>query len=105
MRAGADARAVSSYCKNVAIAAAYEPRVVLVLVAGTGLGNNPQTIPLGGESMGAGVFEGPVSSIGKWILGAAASLTMTAGVQAADLPAKAKAVQYVKICSLYGVGY
>ena len=28
-----------------------------------------------------------------------------AGAQAADLPVKAKPVQYVKICSLYGVGF
>ena len=28
-----------------------------------------------------------------------------AGAQAADLPVKAKPVEYVKICSLYGVGF
>ena len=28
-----------------------------------------------------------------------------AGAQAADLPVKAKPVQYVKICTLYGVGF
>src|SRR4051795_5886613 len=27
------------------------------------------------------------------------------GAQAADLPVKAKAVEYVKICSLYGAGF
>ncbi len=27
------------------------------------------------------------------------------GAQAADLPVKAQPVQYVKICSLYGVGF
>jgi hypothetical protein len=32
-------------------------------------------------------------------------LFAVAGAQAADLPVKAKAVEYVKVCSLYGVGY
>ena len=39
------------------------------------------------------------------LLGSAAGLVAVAGAQAADLPVKAKAVEYVKICSLYGVGY
>jgi len=39
------------------------------------------------------------------LLGSAAGLMAVAGAQAADLPVKAKAVEYVKICSLYGVGY
>jgi len=39
------------------------------------------------------------------LLGSAAGLVATAGAQAADLPVKAKPVQYVKICSLYGVGF
>jgi hypothetical protein len=39
------------------------------------------------------------------LLGSAASLAAVAGAQAADLPVKAKAVEYVKICSLYGVGF
>jgi len=39
------------------------------------------------------------------LLGAAAGLVATAGAQAAGLPVKAKAVQYVKICSLYGAGF
>lgn len=38
------------------------------------------------------------------ILGSAAALA-GAGAQAADLPVKAKAVEYVKICSLYGAGF
>lgn len=38
------------------------------------------------------------------ILGSAAMLA-GAGAQAADLPLKAKAVEYVKICSLYGAGF
>jgi hypothetical protein len=39
------------------------------------------------------------------LLSSAAGLFAVAGAQAADLPVKAKAVEYVKICSLYGVGY
>src|SRR5215470_17647139 len=39
------------------------------------------------------------------LLASAAGLVATSGAQAADLPVKAKAVQYVKICSLYGVGF
>lgn len=37
-------------------------------------------------------------------LGSAAMFT-GAGAQAADLPVKAKAIEYVKICSLYGAGF
>ena len=39
------------------------------------------------------------------LLGSAAGLVAVAGAQAADLPVKAKPVEYVKICSLYGVGF
>jgi hypothetical protein len=39
------------------------------------------------------------------LLGTAAGLVAVSGAQAADLPLKAKPVQYVKICSLYGDGY
>ncbi|UWU83218.1 porin [Bradyrhizobium yuanmingense] len=38
------------------------------------------------------------------ILGSAAMFA-SAGGQAADLPVKAKAIEYVKICSLYGAGF
>src|SRR6266481_439727 len=41
----------------------------------------------------------------KFILGSAAGLLAIGGAQAADLPVKAKAVEYVKICSLYGAGF
>ena len=34
-----------------------------------------------------------------------AGLVAVAGAQAADLPVKAKPVQYVKICTLYGAGF
>jgi hypothetical protein len=39
------------------------------------------------------------------LLGSAAGLVAMTGAQAADLPVKAKPVQYVKICSLYGAGF
>ncbi|MPZ59521.1 MAG: porin, partial [Rhizobiales bacterium] len=44
---------------------------------------------------------------GRLLLGSAASLAMMSVASAADLPmaAKAPAVQYVKICTLYGAGF
>src|SRR6202011_5506291 len=39
------------------------------------------------------------------ILGSAAGLLAMSGTQAADLPVKAKPVEYVRICSLYGAGF
>ena len=39
------------------------------------------------------------------ILGSAAGLIALSGAQAADLPVKAKVVEYVRICSLYGAGF
>jgi hypothetical protein len=39
------------------------------------------------------------------ILGSAAGLLAVGGAQAADLPLKAKAVEYVRVCSLYGAGF
>jgi hypothetical protein len=39
------------------------------------------------------------------LLGTAAGLIAAGGAQAADLPVKAKAVEYVRICSLYGAGF
>ena len=41
----------------------------------------------------------------RLLLGSAASLVLVAGAQAADLPVKAKPVEYVKICSAYGAGF
>jgi len=41
----------------------------------------------------------------RMLLGSAAVLTAIASAQAADLPVKAKPVEYVKICSLYGEGF
>lgn len=45
---GADARAVSSYCKNVAIAPGYVPGAPLHLAPDNPRDNNPQMIPFGG---------------------------------------------------------
>ena len=39
------------------------------------------------------------------MLGSAAGLVAMSGAQAADLPVKAKPVEYVRICSLYGAGF
>jgi hypothetical protein len=39
------------------------------------------------------------------LLGSAAGFVAVAGAQAADLPVKAKPVEYVKVCSLYGEGF
>jgi hypothetical protein len=39
------------------------------------------------------------------VLGSATALVAMSGAQAADLPVKAKAVEYVRICSLYGAGF
>jgi hypothetical protein len=41
----------------------------------------------------------------RFLLVALATLAPAGGAQAADLPVKAKPVQYVKICSLYGDGF
>jgi hypothetical protein len=41
----------------------------------------------------------------RLLLGSTAGLVAVSGTQAADLPVKAKPVQYVKICSLYGEGF
>ena len=39
------------------------------------------------------------------LLGSAAALVAATAGQAADLPVKAKPVEYVKVCSLYGAGF
>jgi Porin subfamily len=41
----------------------------------------------------------------RLLLGSTAGLVAVSGAQAADLPVKAKPVEYVKICSLYGEGF
>src|SRR4051812_3298924 len=46
-----------------------------------------------------------MGTLKQLILGASASLVISSGAQAADLPVKAKPVEYVRICSLYGAGF
>ncbi|WP_315832009.1 porin [Bradyrhizobium prioriisuperbiae] len=50
-----------------------------------------------------------ISTVSKTLtslaLGTAAGVVALTSAQAADLPVKAKAVEYVKICSLYGAGF
>jgi hypothetical protein len=46
-----------------------------------------------------------MTMIKSLILGSAAGLIAMGGAQAADLPVKAKAIEYVKVCSLYGAGF
>ncbi|MBI5130883.1 MAG: porin [Rhodopseudomonas palustris] len=46
-----------------------------------------------------------MNSIKRLALGSAAALFAVGSAQAADLPLKAKAVEYVKICSIYGAGF
>ena len=46
-----------------------------------------------------------MTMIKRLILGSAASVFAMGGAQAADLPVKAKAVEYVRVCSLYGAGF
>jgi Porin subfamily len=46
-----------------------------------------------------------MKTIKSLILGSAAGLLAMSGAQAADLPIKAKPVEYVRICSLYGAGF
>ena len=46
-----------------------------------------------------------MKTIKSLILGSAAGLLVVGGAQAADLPVKAKAVEYVRVCSLYGAGF
>src|ERR1700730_14402679 len=50
-------------------------------------------------------LEVTMNMIKSLILGSAAGLVAMSGAQAADLPVKAKAVEYVRICSLYGAGF
>jgi hypothetical protein len=46
-----------------------------------------------------------MKTVKSLLLGSAAGLVALTGAQAADLPVKAKPVEYVKICSLYGAGF
>jgi hypothetical protein len=46
-----------------------------------------------------------IKRVKSLLLGSAAGLVAISAGQAADLPVKAKPVQYVKVCSLYGAGF
>jgi hypothetical protein len=46
-----------------------------------------------------------LKAIKRLLLGSTAGILAAGGAQAADLPVKAKAVEYVRICSLYGAGF
>ncbi len=46
-----------------------------------------------------------MSSVRNVLLGSAACVLAVTGAQAADFPVKAKPVEYVKVCSLYGAGF
>jgi hypothetical protein len=46
-----------------------------------------------------------MKTVKSLVLGSAAALVAVCGAQAADLPLKAKAVEYVRVCSLYGAGF
>ncbi len=46
-----------------------------------------------------------MKTVKSLVLGSAAALVAVCGAQAADLPVKAKAVEYVRVCSLYGAGF
>jgi len=46
-----------------------------------------------------------MTAIRSIVLGGVAGLVTLTGAQAADLPLKAKAVEYVRVCSLYGAGF
>src|SRR5450631_1522070 len=46
-----------------------------------------------------------MTTIRGLLLGSGAVILASVGAQAADLPIKAKAVEYVRVCSLYGAGF
>ncbi len=46
-----------------------------------------------------------IRAIKQVVLTSAAAVIALSGAQAADLPVKAKAIEYVKACSLYGAGF
>src|SRR6266576_3652820 len=70
-------------------------------------GTSPQVCrhPAGLEPSLQSNLEVYMKMIKSLVLGSAAGLLAMTGAQAADLPVKAKAVEYVRICSLYGAGF
>jgi len=73
----------------------------------SGFGSQPAGIPpVGTEpSEEESNLEVDMKMVKSLVLGSAAALFAVGGAQAADLPVKAKAVEYVRICSLYGAGF
>src|SRR5690242_6136940 len=76
------------------------------------VGGEQGEVPSGAVALGGygtlsrnNVWRFKMKMVKSLLLGSAAGLVAIAGAQAADLPVKAKPVQYVKICSLYGVGF
>src|SRR6202030_2358732 len=65
-------------------------------------GVRPQFTSFGKHPVIGRGYMGPVKRV---LLGSAAGVFAAAGAQAADLPVKAKPVEYVKVCSLYGAGF
>src|SRR5436305_12746526 len=76
-----------------------------------GLNRDKGTNPKGVSPSGSGTYPDRatwrfnMNMTKSLILGSAAALLAMGGAQAADLPLKAKAVEYVRICSLYGAGF
>jgi hypothetical protein len=50
-------------------------------------------------------MKGSSLRVAQRLIGSAAAIIVVSGAQAADLPVKAKPVEYVRICSLYGAGF
>ena len=57
------------------------------------------------QSLQAQKENNKVTTFKKLILGSVAGIFAIGTAQAADLPVKAKAVEYVRVCSLYGAGF
>ena len=66
---------------------------------GAGSGRRPNP-PTGSKHGGT-----TMKMVKSAFLASAAGLVAMSGAQAADLPVKAKPVEYVKVCSLYGAGF
>ncbi|MDU6749101.1 MAG: porin, partial [Bradyrhizobium sp.] len=46
-----------------------------------------------------------MKTVKSLVLGSGAALLAMSGAHAADLPIKAKPVEYVRVCSMYGAGF
>src|SRR5712675_2427351 len=65
----------------------------------------PSLQPLDRASRDSANSEVEMNMIKSLVLSSGAILTGVVGASAADLPVKAKAVEYVRVCSLYGAGF